>query len=153
MIGHWAHCLSGELRVFFMAKHLVFYDGECGFCDFIVQFIINQDSHELFDFAPLQGTTAAKMLKQLPPEIVNKDSLILIENYQSPDQQVYVLGKGALRISWLLGGIWAIPGILSFLPSFLYDWGYRLVAKNRKKLFKNASCVIPTKEKKDRFLP
>lgn len=136
-----------------MAKHLVFYDGECGFCDYIVQFIMNQDSKELFDFAPLQGTTAAKMLKELPPEIVNKDSLILIEDYQTVHPHVYVLGKGALRICWLLGNAWAIPGMISFLPSFLYDWGYRLVAKNRKKLFKNASCVIPTKEKKDHFLP
>jgi predicted DCC family thiol-disulfide oxidoreductase YuxK len=136
-----------------MAKHLVFYDGECGFCDYIVQFIMKQDSKELFDFAPLQGTTAAKMLKQLPPEIVNKDSLILIEDYQTSHSHVYVLGKGAFRICWLLGSAWAIPGMISFLPSFLYDWGYRLVAKNRKKLFKNESCVIPTKEKKDRFLP
>lgn len=135
-----------------MANHLVFYDGECGFCDHIVQFIMKQDKNELFDFAPLQGQTAAQMLKHLPPEIINNDSLILIENYKT-DPQYYVLGKGALRICWLLGGVWAVFGILSFLPSFLYDWGYRLVAKNRKKFFKNPSCVIPTKEKRERFLP
>jgi len=136
-----------------MAKHLVFYDGECGFCDLIVQFILNQDSKELFDFAPLQGTTANQLLKQLPNEMRNKDSLILIENYQSNDPHFYLLGKGALRILWLLGNVWSIPGIISFLPSFLYDWGYRLIAKNRHKFFKTRSCIIPTKERQQRFLP
>jgi predicted DCC family thiol-disulfide oxidoreductase YuxK len=136
-----------------MSQHLVFYDGECGFCDNIVQLILKQDTRGLFDFAPLQGTTAAKMLRHLPEEIVNNDSLILIENYKTPHQRYYVLGKGAFRICWLLGGAWAIPGLISFLPSFLYDWGYRLVARNRKNLFKNASCVVPTKEKKEHFLP
>lgn len=136
-----------------MSEHLVFYDGECGFCDAVVQLILRQDSHEIFDFAPLQGKTAAQMLKHLPADIVNNDSLILIENYKSPHPQFYVLGKGAFRISWLLGGMWAVPGLISFLPSFLYDWGYRLVARNRDKLFKNTSCVVPTKEKQEHFLP
>lgn len=136
-----------------MAKHLVFYDGECGFCDFVVQFVIRQDSQELFDFAPLQGGTALRLLKQLPTEMKNKDSLVLIENYKDSNPHYYVLGKGALRISWLLGGVWSIPGLVSFLPAFFYDWKYRLVARNRHRFFKNQSCVVPTKEKRQRFLP
>ena len=136
-----------------MAKHLVFYDGECGLCDQIVQFLLKQDSQELFNFAPLQGTTAAKLLKQLPPEMKNKDSLILIENYENADPQFYIYGKGAFRICWILGGGWMIPGLFSWLPSILYDWGYRLVANNRHKLFRNASCIIPSKEMQHRFLP
>lgn len=136
-----------------MAKHLVFYDGECGLCDQAVQFILRHDSQKIFDFAPLQGSTAAKMLTKLPSQMKNNDSLILIENYKIQDHQFYILGKGAFRICWLLGGFWAIPGALCWLPSFLYDWGYRLVAKNRLRFFTNASCVIPTKENQHRFLP
>lgn len=136
-----------------MAKHLVFYDGECGFCDIVVQFIIRQDSEKVFNFAPLQGTTAAKLLQQLPSELKDKDSLVLIEDYQGTDPKYYILGKGALRICWLLGGFWEIPGLISWLPSFLYDWAYKIVARNRQKLFKNASCVAPTKQTMGRFLP
>lgn len=136
-----------------MGKHLVFYDGECGLCDRAVQFILNHDIKELFDFAPLQGSTAEEKLKNLPPQVRNKDSLILIENYQSQDSTVYILGKGALRVCWLLGGIWTIPGMISFLPSPLYDWGYRFVAKNRHRFFQNTSCIAPKKEARHRFLP
>lgn len=136
-----------------MADHLVFYDGSCGFCDQVVQVILRQDKQEIFDFAPLQGTTAKELLKDLPPEMKTADSLVLIENYKSPKRQYFILGRGALRICWDLGGWWTIPGLISWLPSCLYDWGYRLVAKNRHRIFSNGSCVIPTAETRHRFLP
>lgn len=136
-----------------MGKHLVFYDGACGLCDHAVQFILARDKAAIFDFAPLQGATARSTLKSLPKDIINADSLILIENYRSDKPQIYIFGKGAFRILWQLGGVWALPGAISWLPSFLYDWGYRLIAKNRHRLFDNDRCVVPSPDKKDRFLP
>lgn len=136
-----------------MGKHLVFYDGSCGLCDHAVQFLLNHDKDSLFDFAPLQGSTASMTLSALPPKVKDADSLILIENYRSDQARVYLFGKGAFRILWLLGGAWVIPGAISWLPSWLYDWGYRLVARNRHKLFDNDRCVIPPPDQKNRFLP
>lgn len=135
-----------------MGRHLVFYDGACGLCDHAVQFILNHDHQSLFDFAPLQGKTAAKSLQTLPSEVRTADSLILIENYHTNKPEIYIFGKGALRILWLLGGVWSLPGAISWLPSWLYDWGYRLVAKNRHRLFDNDRCVIPPPDQKKRFL-
>lgn len=136
-----------------MGKHLVFYDGTCGLCDHSVQFILNHDKDALFDFAPLQGSTASMTLSTLPPKVKDADSLILIEDYRSDQAEIYIYGKGAFRILWLLGGAWSIPGAISWLPSWLYDWGYRLVAKNRHSLFDNDRCVIPPLDQKNRFLP
>jgi len=135
-----------------VSQHLVFYDGECGLCDKAVQFVLARDKAQDFDFAPLQGTTAAEMLKELPENIKTADSLILIENYKTPNRSLYIYGKGAFRICWLLGGAWSILGLLSFLPSILYDWGYRLVARNRHKLFAT-KCMVPSQQNKHRFLP
>lgn len=136
-----------------MAKHLIFYDGQCGLCDRMVQLVLRQDPLERFDFAPLEGLTAAKMLKSLPPEKKTGESLILIEDYRETNQHFYIFGKAIFRICWLLGGFWSIPGLLFWLPSFLYDSGYRLVSKNRHKLFKNEGCTLPIKENEHRFLP
>jgi len=136
-----------------MGKHLVFYDGNCGLCDHIVQFILHHDKSEQFDFAPLQGSTATLKLKDLPPEMKSADSLVLIQNYKNSNKQYLLFGKGAFRICWLLGGIWKIPGAISWLPSCLYDWGYRLIAKNRHRLFANDRCVVPTQALRHRFLP
>jgi predicted DCC family thiol-disulfide oxidoreductase YuxK len=134
-------------------KHLLFYDGECGLCDHIVQFVLRKDKKEVFVFAPLQGETAARVLKDLPAEYKNLDSIVLIKDYQTPEQETYVMGKGAFKVLWLLGGGWALLGSLSFMPAFLYDWGYRLVAKNRHRLFSQRECMLPDPKTRSRFLP
>lgn len=134
-------------------SHLVFYDGECGLCDHVVQFLLKVDKHQRFAFAPLQGTTASKYLQKLPPELRFIDSLILVENYASGDPRVYLLGKGALRIVWLLGWPWVLIGWLSFLPAVLFDWAYRLVALNRHRFFPAKECTLPRADQKERFLP
>src|SRR5690348_12340140 len=129
-------------------KHLVFYDGHCGFCDSIVQLLLKLDAKKLFVFAPLQGKTAKIFLNPPPAE----DSLVLVEDYKGVNPRHYLLGKGALRILWLLGGGWSIIGILSFLPAILYDWIYRIIAKNRLRLFRVDRCVVPDSFQKSRFL-
>lgn len=131
-----------------MDKHLVFYDGSCGFCDSIVQFLLRIDHQRKFVFAPLQGETAKKTMKTLP----DTDSVVLVENYQT-HPETRIRSAAVFRILWLAGGFWAIPGVLCFLPSVLFDWGYNLVAKNRHRLFKRTECVIPNPSDKERFLP
>ncbi len=133
--------------------HLVFYDGQCGLCDLTVQTLLQLDKHHRFVFAPLQGTTAAHYLQSLPLELKSVDSLILIENYKSQDNHIYALSQAVFRICWLLGGGWKLAGLLAFLPPFLFDWAYRLVARNRHRFFPQTQCVLPPPNQKERFLP
>lgn len=138
-------------------KHLIFYDGQCGLCDRVVHWILKHDLSEQFDFAPLNGVTAAKKIPynslKLNVNSSNEDTLVLIENYQSDSPQIYILGKAAFRICWLLGGVWKVLGSLAFLPSWMYNWIYRLVAKNRQSLFSMEQCQLHKHEFKNRFLP
>ncbi len=136
-----------------MNKHLVFYDGNCGLCDHTVQFLLKHDTAQKFLFAPLQGITAAKTLQELPAEYKTLDTLILLENYGTSEQKSFVLGKAAFRILWLLGSMWKLIGWISFLPSFLYDWGYRIIAHYRHQLFSQETCFVPNEQNKHRFLP
>lgn len=133
-------------------KHLLFYDGQCGLCDRAVQFVYRIDKKKLFAFAPLDGETAIKALKNLSPEIRYADSIILIENFLSSSPKVFILSKAAFRIAWLIGWPWICIGWLSFLPGWCFDWAYSLVAANRKHFFPNDQCFIPPKSEKDRFL-
>lgn len=135
-----------------MANHLVFYDGECGFCDQMVQFLLNVDHQKLFLFAPLKGKTAFRVLKGLSPSDRKEDTLVLVENYRESNEKISILGKGALRILWLLGGAWRLLGWISFLPSFLYNWAYRLFARYRHRFFAD-KCRLPQVKNDPRFLP
>jgi predicted DCC family thiol-disulfide oxidoreductase YuxK len=134
-------------------NHLIFYDGECGLCDRAVQVVLKADKHNQFAFAPLNGTTALHFLQKLPPELKNADSLILVEDYQSADPQIYLRSKAVFHICKILGGVWTFPGWLSYLPPDLFDWAYRLVAKYRHRLFPQNQCIVPPSKKSNQFLP
>ncbi len=133
-----------------MNKHLVFYDGRCGLCDRIVQFILSKDREGRFLFAPLEGETAKKY--HFPPKVKDADSLILIENLGS-DERIYLFSKAAFRIFWHLGGVWRLFGWLGFFPGFIFNWAYHLIAHLRYRLFGKVVCKIPDPDLKDRFLP
>jgi predicted DCC family thiol-disulfide oxidoreductase YuxK len=134
-------------------QHLVFYDGNCGLCDRMVQFVFKEDKNKRFAFAPLQGETASQYLKRLPAEVRFTDSLILVENFRSPNPRIYMLAKGALRIAWLLRWPWMLLGWLSFLPGWMFNWIYRIVANNRHYFFPKDTCFVPPPNQKERFLP
>lgn len=132
-------------------SHIVFFDGKCGLCDHVVQWVLKADTKNIFYFAPLQGITAEATLSHLPASIRKADSMVLIENYKTKDQKIYLFGKGVFRTLWLLGGAYKALGWPFFLPSFLYDWLYWIVAKNRKKIF--GTIDLPTESGIGRFLP
>lgn len=126
-------------------KHLIFYDGVCPLCNRVIRFILQVDKKEIFYFAPLQGETAQKKLQQWRLQSPDLDTLVLLQNYQTPQEKQLVEGKAALRILWLIGGKYALLGSLSFLPSFLFDCVYRQVARYRFRLFKTmeSSPIAP----------
>ena len=136
-------------------KHLILYDGQCGFCDRSVQFLLKQDHQRIFYFAPLQGTTAQVVLSRIPQGVDWKNTLVLIENYEDHGAvPIYeVRGKALFRICWLLGGKWSLVGWMSFLPGWMYNWGYRLVANHRHLLVSESCSLAVYQEDKSRFLP
>lgn len=135
-----------------LQKHLIFYDGECGFCNQAVQIILKLDKKEKFAFASLQGKTASNFLKNDSDHLKNIDSIILVENFEESKCKIYLLSSAIFRIFWLIGGVWILVGWLYFLPAYLFDWVYRLIARVRKDLFRQP-CFIPTRDQKKRFLP
>ena len=131
-------------------KHLIFYDSVCPLCNRAIRFLIDADQKNIFSFAPLGGETALRELADVSIKYPNLDTLILLQNYGTEHEQLLVEGKAVLRILWILGGGYAWLGIFSFLPTFLADGIYRLVARYRYRLFSNPS---PIEKKEGRFLP
>lgn len=123
-------------------------------CDRVVQFIVKRDKTRRFAFAPLKGETAAKVLETQPLEAKERDSIVLVENYQTPEQHLSWWSQAVFRIFSYLDGGWKMIGSLHYLPPFLFNWAYRIVARYRKKLFPPPEgCMIPSKSDRARFLP
>lgn len=111
--------MSGE-----SAKHLLFFDENCPFCQNTINQIRALDRKGIFQCAPI-GT-----LPDSFADLKQANTLILIENAHSPKKRIWMRGRGVLRIFWLLGGKWKFLGALSCVP-FLPDLVYRFVAKHR----------------------
>ncbi len=134
-----------------MESPLVFYDGKCGMCNWVVQFILRHEHSKLCHFTPLEGETGRKLL----PHWAHKaNTIVLIEDPGAKEPTVLIRSKAVFRVCWLMGGPWRVPGLLSFLPGFLFDWAYRIVAANRYRVFGYGdSCIVPSEEERSRFLP
>lgn len=131
-------------------KTLVLFDGVCNLCNGTVQFIIRHDKAGRFQFASQQSEAGQRILQQhgIPTEAALADSVVVIEG-----ERVWLESDAAFHILYRLGGVWSIPAVLWFLPKRLRDWAYRLIAKNRYRLFgRRERCMVPIPELKERFL-
>lgn len=135
-----------------MHQHLIFFDGYCPFCQRVVRAIIEADKQKKFLFAPLDGITAEKEIGQTIIKNPALDTLVLIENYKKPNQELWIEGKAILKTCLHLGGAYSWLGLLSYLPSRPFDFFYRFVAKRRYKIFKSYKPLNISKLE-DRFLP
>jgi predicted DCC family thiol-disulfide oxidoreductase YuxK len=67
--------------------------------------------------------------------------------------QIFKKSRAILEISGQLNGIWKTIYFLRFIPSFVLDFFYDVVARNRYRVFGfKDQCRLPTDEIKDHFL-
>lgn len=127
---------------------IILFDGVCNFCNDIINFIIQHDSHSYFHFASLQSPIGQALLQQYNLDTDRFDTFILIEN-----DQVYERSTAALKVARHLSGWMSKLHALIIVPKPLRDMGYSIVAKNRYRLFgKNDACMVPTPDVRSRFL-
>jgi predicted DCC family thiol-disulfide oxidoreductase YuxK len=129
------------------SRKIILFDGVCQFCNGSVNFIIKQDVKQKFLFAPLQSEFGTQFL-QNHPELNNVDSLVLLEN-----EHYFIYSTAALKIVKQLNWKFKFLYVLIIIPKPIRDFVYKLVAKNRYRLFgKSETCMVPTKEIRKRFL-
>lgn len=127
---------------------LVLYDGVCGLCSRSVRFLIKRDRDRALRFAPLQGETAAAMRARHPEIPGTLESVVLIE-----DGRVHLRSKAFLHVSRYLTRPWRWGWYFRWMPGFLLDLGYRLIARVRYRIWGKAdTCELPAPEERARFL-
>jgi len=127
-------------------QNIVFFDGVCGLCNSAIDFLMRKDKKKVLLFAPLQGSTAAKLLPH--GEATSLSSMV----YYSEGKISYRT-KAILNLLWDMGGWWTLFSIFRIVPAFIRDIFYNWMAASRYKWFgKKETCRIPTVEERGRFL-
>jgi len=125
---------------------LILFDGYCNLCDKWVQTVIKWDKKKHFKFASLQSNTGKNLVEQF--KLQEYDSIVLIDKNEAS-----IESAAAFNILRKLSGPMRLFLILSILPKSITDWGYRLIARNRFRIFgKKEVCMVPSEELKLRFI-
>ncbi|GAA0133384.1 thiol-disulfide oxidoreductase DCC family protein [Paenibacillus sp. YSY-4.3] len=132
-------------------KDVVLFDGVCHLCQGAVKFIIKRDPERRFRFASLQSEAGKRLLHGSPSRDIAPGRIDTIVLYQNG--VYYTRSSAALRIAKGLRFPWPLAFGFIIVPRFMRDAVYRIVAANRYRWFgKDETCLVPTKENKERFL-
>ncbi|TDJ53248.1 MAG: thiol-disulfide oxidoreductase DCC family protein [Ignavibacteria bacterium] len=128
--------------------HIILFDGVCNFCNYWVNFIIDRDKDDIFRFAALQSEAGQKLLNKFNLKAEDFNTFILIEG-----EIYFTKSTAALMIARKLNFPFKVLYYFIFIPKFLRDLIYSLIATNRYKFFgKRDICRIPSENEKEKFL-
>jgi predicted DCC family thiol-disulfide oxidoreductase YuxK len=131
---------------------IVLFDGVCGFCDAAVRWLLRRDPEGRLRFAPLQGETAARLRARQPGIPEGLGTLVYVVESDG-GERVYLRSEAVFRACAAISGSPRWVGILASLPRSLTDFGYRLIAGLRYRVFGRLdACRIPTPHERERML-
>ena len=127
---------------------IVLFDGVCKFCDASVNFLIDRDKAGRIHFAALQSDLGQRLLARFGLSRDRIESMVLVEGKRYSTEST-----AAIRLTRYMDGFWPILGAFLFVPAFLRDFMYEILARNRYRWFGVLdACRVPTPEIRTRFL-
>jgi predicted DCC family thiol-disulfide oxidoreductase YuxK len=163
-----------------MSHPILLYDGVCGLCNRLVQFVLRRDPEGVFRFASLQSGLAERILARHGADARDLDSVYVVVNCDQVDERVLARSDAVIYILRQLGAaefrsvgqpgtavptqatataksglaFWRVVGmVLRVIPRPVRDWGYGLVARYRYRVFgRYDTCPVPSAETRSRFL-
>lgn len=126
-------------------RKIIFYDGDCGFCNRSVQFVLQNERSPLLYFAALQSDFARKFFAQ--HQLPEPD----MSTFYFWDQSMYAKSTGALRVLGYLRFPLSVGRFFRWIPRPLRDAIYDVIAQRRQRLAGNF-CALPTEDQRKRFL-
>jgi len=133
--------------------HLFLYDGVCGLCNGIVQFLLKHDRRAVFSFAPLQSATGKAMVARWGGNPEELSTFYVIADFRTPEARAVTKSDAALFIARELGWPWTLARAAGVLPRPFRDRVYDLVARNRYRVFgRYEQCLMPGEDSRRRFI-
>lgn len=130
-------------------KQLILFDGVCNLCEASVQYVIRHDKGDVFRYTALQSEVGQKIISEFNIDRSKMDSILLY----SPEKGISYKSTAALKIASKLGFPRNLMSIFLIVPTFMRNWVYDYIAKNRYRWYgKKDECMIPTPKLKSKFL-
>ena len=118
---------------------VLIFDGECALCSRSVRFMLCHERRPgIVRFAPMQAEAARDLLRAHGFDPDAMESVVFIEGGHA-----HVRSRAVLRLMAHLRAPWRWGRALAIVPGFLLDPLYRLLARNRYRVFGRVDrCVL-----------
>ena len=131
---------------------VLLYDGVCGLCNRLVQFVLRRDRRRTFRFAALQSDFARETLSRHGVELGELNTMYIVHG-EGADAQLLSKSDAVLFLLRELGGVWGVIALARVLPRFLRNGVYDIVARYRYRVFgRSDACALPPAGAAERFL-
>ena len=129
------------------------YDGVCGLCNRLLQFLLEHDRRAAFSFASLQSPAGRALVERFGGNPDELSSFHVVANYRASHARMFSRSSAALFVASQLGWPWKLAVLLRVLPAASLDRVYNVIARNRYRMFgRYEQCPTPRPEFRDRFV-
>jgi predicted DCC family thiol-disulfide oxidoreductase YuxK len=136
-----------------LSNPIILYDGVCGLCNRLNQFLLKRDARDRFRFASLQSEFAKNLLQRHGADAEDLDTVYVVRDYEAVNENLLARSDAILCLLQELGGIWSVARVGRMLPRWVRDRVYNLVARNRYRVFgKSEVCMMPEPRHRHKFL-
>lgn len=127
-------------------RHLILFDGYCGFCGRAVSFIPPRDRRGVFRYASLESHEGEAIRGSHSLDASRSGTLLVVPSGKLKTEAPLERSAAVLFIVRHLDWPWKLLGVFRWLPKRLLDWGYERVARHRYMLSgASDSCALPEK--------
>src|SRR5262245_53045031 len=135
------------------SAHLVLYDGVCGLCSSLLQFLLSHDRRGVFAFASLQSAIGQTVVQELGGDPTELTSLSFLAYDRTPHSRIVAKSRAGVFVAGQLGWPSKAAVIARVLPSALLDCAYNVIARNRYRVFgRFEQCLAPRPKFRGRFV-
>ena len=133
---------------------IVLYDGVCGLCNRLVQFVLKNDRNDVFRFASLQSKLAEQILVRHRLRSESLETVYVVLDYGLAEERLLSRLRAVVYVLQQLGGpLTYVSAILRVLPAPVQNFLYGLVARNRYRVFgRYETCPLPDDDTRSKFL-
>lgn len=129
-------------------RPVIVFDALCVLCSANARFVLRHDRRGHFLLASMQGEAGAALYRRFGIDPTDPESLIVVQGDRAlrDSDAVFAIWSG-------LGWPWRALTLFRLVPRFLRDRLYRLIARNRYRLFgRREVCWVPRPDQVDRIL-
>lgn len=127
---------------------IILFDAVCKLCNHWSRLILRVDKQEHFKLCSVQSPQGQALLAHYGFPLDKFETMVLIRN-----GSCLTHSDSFIAIMQGLPFPWSMLAMLRWMPKSLRDAGYRVIARNRYRVFgRYDRCAVPAEEYRNRFL-